>query len=97
MARGFNTDVKGDPFDQSTINKVWEKGKIVDENLKDIARIDTCDSPISKIDYGATSKFGWEIDHIKPVSKGGTDDIDNLQPLHWENNRKKGNYVAWKC
>ena len=32
MARGFNTDVKGDPFDQSTINKVWEKGKIVDEN-----------------------------------------------------------------
>ena len=34
--------------------------------------------------------WGWEIDHIKPVSKGGTDDLSNLQPLQWENNRRKG-------
>lgn len=97
MARGFNTNSKGKPFDQPTIDDVWEKAKIVHDDLKDIARTDKCDVPISKIDYGATSKFGWEIDHIKPVTKGGTDEIDNLQPLHWENNRRKGNNLDWKC
>ena len=41
--------------------------------------------------YGdRTSEYGWEIDHIIPKSKGGTDDICNLQPLHWDNNVAKG-------
>jgi len=32
-----------------------------------------------------------EIDHIKPLSKGGTNDFDNLQILCKECNVKKGN------
>jgi len=43
------------------------------------------------------SKFGWEIDHIRPVSKGGSDRLDNLQPLYWENNRRKGDTYPWYC
>ena len=34
--------------------------------------------------------YGWEIDHIKPVAKGGGDEFDNLQPLYWKTNRHKG-------
>ncbi len=29
---------------------------------------------------------GWEIDHIIPTSKGGTDDLSNLQALQWATN-----------
>jgi len=34
-----------------------------------------------------------EIDHIIPVSKGGTDDRINLQTMCAQHNRKKGNKV----
>jgi 5-methylcytosine-specific restriction endonuclease McrA len=33
----------------------------------------------------------WEIDHIKPLSKGGTFNYTNTQPLIKEENRKKSN------
>lgn len=41
--------------------------------------------------YGKTSKMGWEIDHSKPRSKGGTNHLNNLRPLNTIANRKKGN------
>lgn len=38
---------------------------------------------------GKLYNFGWEIDHILPTSKGGTDDNNNLEPMHWQNNQEK--------
>ena len=38
-----------------------------------------------------TSKEGLTVDHVIPISKGGTDDIANLRPAHWICNIRKSN------
>lgn len=49
-----------------------------------------------KGDYGKKNKTGWEKDHKKPKSKGGSDSLSNLQPMQWENNRDKGDKTQKK-
>lgn len=39
-------------------------------------------------------KIGFQIDHIKPFSKGGLTTLDNLQLLTWRENLLKGNEVS---
>jgi 5-methylcytosine-specific restriction endonuclease McrA len=47
-----------------------------------------CKEPID-LTLARTSRFGATIDHIIPLSKGGTDEIDNLQLAHWICNNQK--------
>ncbi|MFC1663512.1 HNH endonuclease signature motif containing protein [Patescibacteria group bacterium] len=96
MARNFNTRQDGSVFDEDIIEEVWKKGGV--EPSHPGFRKDKCGASMQYTKYGKTEQWGWEIDHIKPDSRGGTDDIGNLQPLQWENNRNKGDdYPNWSC
>ena len=77
---------------------VWKKASPIPDYDADVWRRDMCGSAIKYSDHGNTdSVYGWEIDHIKPTARGGTDDLSNLQPLQWENNRRKGDTYPWSC
>ncbi len=96
MGRTWNTKVDGSPFDEKTIEAVWEKGK--PERGHPTFRKDSCGASMERSKYGKEEKWGWEIDHDTPVSRGGTGDLSNLKPLQWENNRHKGDdYPFWSC
>lgn len=77
---------------------VWNKGRPITGYDSNVWRHDTCGSVMKYSDHGNTSsKFGWEIDHIRPKAKGGSDDLSNLQPLYWKTNRDKGDTYPWSC
>ena len=40
------------------------------------------------------SPHGWDVDHIVPRSKDGSNDISNLRPLNIPGNRRRGNSGA---
>ena len=77
-------------FTPEEIQKVWEKGVIVSNDYEDEWRKDQCGAWINRNQYGnRQSDYGWECDHIKPDSKGGSDALYNIRPLHWKNNASR--------
>ena len=72
---------------EDLVQQAWEKATIVAGYDIEKWRKDQCKAWIAREGYGyRESEFGWEIDHIKPESEGGTDDLSNLRPLQWQNN-----------
>lgn len=79
--------------------EIWGKGTIVDGFDPKRVRKDSCGAWIIYDKFNDhNSIFGWEIDHIYPIKKlkernipeGIIDNLENLRPLNWLNNRSKG-------
>ena len=85
-----------DVEEQTKLN-VWSKGKSIAGYDSKVWRHDMCGNVMKYVEYGEETNHGWEIDHIYPKSKGGNDDLSNLQPLQWLNNRKKADTYPWYC
>lgn len=85
-------------FSETQIIQVWQKGFIIDGYDSTKFRQDTCGAWMQKDKYNTEKNLGWEIDHVYPISKGGEDDLENLRPMNWQNNRSKAdNYPSYQC
>ncbi len=86
-------------FSDDIVNKVWNKANYVSaENERRGFRKDRCGAWIKRTQHGnRDSKYGWEIHHEIPKSKGGSDRLSNLIPLQWENNVATGDNSRLVC
>lgn len=76
-------------YSHKDLSRIWDKARITSTHNSNHARKDSQGNWIVWAEYGKQTEHGWEVDHIKPVSKGGTNALSNLQPLHWRANRAK--------
>ena len=72
------------------IEKVWEKGRPIRGRNPNLYRKDAFGNRMYKPSYGKGGENGWEIDHIRPRVRGGSDALRNLRPLNTEKNRQRG-------
>lgn len=86
----------GSGFSENKKLKVWSKAKKIKGLDPKEFRMDADKKIILYKLYGKTIEGGWDIDHIIPISRNGTNDIDNLQALNYSYNRSKGNSLVKK-
>lgn len=79
---------------ESQKREIWNKGIICPGFNPNKIRQDIAGAWILWDEYGKNSAFGWHVDHIRPASRGGSNRVSNLQPLHWENNLAKSNHTG---
>lgn len=77
-------------YSKETLQLVWEKGMEIMDRGPSVWRRDAFGNLIRRQDYGnRKSDYGWEVDHIIPVSMDGSDELPNLRPLQWEANVRR--------
>ncbi len=79
-------------WDEDTIQKVWEKGRVAPDQPAAQWRTDECGAWMYRVHYGnSESEFGWKIQN---VSAGGADRVENLRPFHNANGFDVANHKA---
>jgi len=92
--------MKNENYNLEEREAIWEKAELVSGSGDDEIRSDYAGALMRKGSYGQIDDelgFGWEADHQRPLSKNGLNNLRNLVPLQWRNNRAKGDdYPEWK-
>ncbi len=78
------------------IDNIWNNAKPIRGEDPNKYRQDPYGNKIHKGSYGKEAGMGWEIDHIKPTARGGSDSTRNKQALKTAVNRKKGDSLVKK-
>ena len=73
---------------KSMKDRVWDAAKVIPGKDPDLYREDPYGNPVWWDLYGKEEKEGWEVDHIVPRQSGGTNNLNNLQVLQYDLNRK---------
>jgi len=92
-----NNEKKMTKYSHAELSTIWNKATIVPGQDKNIFRKDVCGAWIAWKEHGnRNSQYGWEVDHIVPLSRNGAHHIDNVHPLHWQNNARKsdGSFIC---
>jgi 5-methylcytosine-specific restriction endonuclease McrA len=74
---------------QTDINSAWIRATPIAGYDPSQWRRDEHGNAIHYSSYGTTGEYGWELDHRKPLSKGGSERQTNVRALHWKANRAK--------
>lgn len=91
MSKSNNTNY-GRPQCQDA---VWLKATIIPGKNPNIYRKDVMGRTIMRNKLNSiTSKYAWNIDHIIPKSRGGSDYISNLQPMNRADNIRFSNKLT---
>lgn len=77
-------------FTPERLEQIWDKGQPIRGKNPDLYRKDIFGNIMYRPSYGKTSEMGWNVDHSKPQALGGTDHLNNLQPMNSIANIKKG-------
>ena len=75
-------------------DEVWSRASKVRGKDPNKYRKDPYGNEIYRGSYGKSSPMGWEIDHIRPKSRGGSDRLNNLQALNTRKNRSLGDSTS---
>lgn len=79
-------------FSDAILNELWSKASKIDGLDPETFRKDACGAAMMRDKYeDLSSEFGWTVDFIYPIERGGDDNINNLRAMQWENARSKSN------
>ena len=73
---------------QRKIDTAWNAAKALDDHNLARYREDPYGHMMARTNYKIDSSTGWKVDNVIPKKYGGTDNIENLQAMNYQEKEK---------